>query len=167
MANLDVLFNREGLTREALDIPAEDKILGIISNDPDLQDQWECLATGIGVAEDVVHDINETTTENKCLALMRRWKQLYGSGATYLKLIEGFEYQAVGRRDLTETVIKYVLNIMMKEHDTSVTFCQRHRSVIRSLLLLAMMLAFMVVIAASGQVMYTVISDTLHREDFH
>ena len=157
MANLDVLFNNKGLTKEALDIPAEDKILGIISNDPDLQEQWECLATGIGVAEDVVHDINQTTTENKCLALMRRWKQLYGSGATYLKLIEGFEYQAVGRRDLTETVIKYVLN---NKCDTSITFCQRHRSVILSLVLLAMMLAFIVVIAAAGQVVYTVISDT-------
>ena len=82
MANLDVLFNKEGLTKEALDIPAEDKIIGIISNDPDLQDQWECLATGIGVTDDIVHDTNQTTMENKCLTLMRCWKKLYGSGAT-------------------------------------------------------------------------------------
>ena len=94
-----------------MDIAVEDKFLSDISGDPDLQNQWQYLATGIGVAEDIIHDINLITTENKCLALLRRWKQLYGSGATYLKLIEGFEYLAVGRRDLTETVIRYVLNV--------------------------------------------------------
>ena len=166
MANLGSLFNVNELTKEALDIPVDEDLLRNVSDDVDMMDQWECLATGIGVAEDIVHDLKELAPDNKCLALLRRWKQLYGSGATYLKLIEGFEYPTVGRRALTENVIKYVVITKKKSSNETATFRQRHRLMILCLILVVVILALILIIAAVGQVMITVIGDTLRREDF-
>ena len=40
--------------------------------------------------------------------MLRRWKQLYGKEATYLKLAEGL--RQVGRRDLIELVDDWNVN---------------------------------------------------------
>lgn len=73
---------------------------------------WESLTTFIGVPPQEVYDIIEVyppenpnvSPRDRRLALMRRWEELYGSDATYLKLIQGLEQ--IGRRDLSEELIK-------------------------------------------------------------
>lgn len=68
---------------------------------------WETLATFIGMPPQEVYDLKETYLDNpltKRLGMMTRWKELYGSKATYMKLIKGLEQ--IGRRDLTEFLVK-------------------------------------------------------------
>ena len=107
--NLETLCRRTGLAQDALDRPVDDQLLDVISTDQDLEHQLECLATSINITGNEVYDIKESEPNaNRCRALFIRWKQLYGSEATYAKLIEGFEDPSNGRRDLTETVLNYV-----------------------------------------------------------
>ena len=61
---------------------------------------WETLATCIGIAPQEVFDLKETYPKDQRLGMMNRWEELYGSEATYLKLIEGLEQ--TGRRSLTD-----------------------------------------------------------------
>ena len=103
MASLDKLLNRMGLTKQVLEMPVNDEVCKMISLK--LDHNWECLATSIGVANDIIHDINRSDAENLPLALLTRWKELYGSEATYCRLINGLD--EIGRRDLTEMVLVY------------------------------------------------------------
>ena len=66
---------------------------------------WESLATFIRVPSEDVDDIKEKYREprDRRLAMMRRWHELWGEEATYLKLIEGLKQ--IGRRDLIEIVV--------------------------------------------------------------
>ena len=109
MTNLETLCRRTGLAQDALDRPVDDQLLDRISTDQHLELQLEFLATSINITDNEVYDIRESEpSANRCRALFIRWKQLYGSEATYAKLIEGFEDPSNGRRDLTETVLNYV-----------------------------------------------------------
>ena len=67
---------------------------------------WESLATIIGVPSEDVYDIKEEYGKplDRRLAMMRRWHELWGEEATYLKLVEGL--RQIGRRDL---IIEYVV----------------------------------------------------------
>ena len=75
---------------------------------------WEKLATFIEVSSQEVHHITEmypptvSAAGDRGLAMMRRWEELYGSDATYLKLIQSLEQ--IGRRDLSEELIKLAIN---------------------------------------------------------
>ena len=92
IANLERLCVRNGLAKEELERPADDHLLDQISTDPDLEVQLECLATSIDISTNDVYDIRQSKPSGgRCRALFKRWKQLYGSEATYAKLIEGFE----------------------------------------------------------------------------
>ena len=81
---------------------------------------WESLATFIGVPPQEVYDIIEVyppenpnvSPRDRRLALMRRWEELYGSEATYLKLIQGLEQ--IGRRDLSEELVKLAQTTRVK-----------------------------------------------------
>ena len=65
-------------------------------------DAWESLATFIGVSPEDVHDIKEEYRKplDRRLAMMRRWHELWGSEASYRRLVEGL--RQIGRRDLIE-----------------------------------------------------------------
>ena len=66
---------------------------------------WESLATFIGVPPEDVDDIKDKYREPlvRRLAMMRRWHELWGKEATYLRLVEGL--RLIGRRDLIEFVV--------------------------------------------------------------
>ena len=68
------------------------------------------MATCIGMPSQETSDLIETypnNPKNQRLGMMNRWEELYGSEATYLKLIKGLEQ--TGRRDLTEFLVKLKL----------------------------------------------------------
>lgn len=163
MSDLDRVFIKEGVPKEALDSPVDDRLLDLISKETGLEAQWECLATGIGVAGEICHDIQQIEPQNKCKAMLKRWKQLYGSEATYRRLIGGFEYQIVGRRDLTEKVCKYILNAMKK---STVSYKQTLRCPLLCLVALASIIGLILILGAAGQVIFTLIDDTYHREEY-
>ena len=66
---------------------------------------WESLAIFIGVPPEDVDDIKDKYREPlaRRLAMMRRWHELWGKEATYLRLVEGL--RQIGRRDLIEFVV--------------------------------------------------------------
>ena len=71
-------------------------------------EDWESLATFIGIPDQDVHDIKEKFPRNprdQRLALMKRWRQMYGGKASYLMMIKGLEQ--LGRRDIVEEVLGY------------------------------------------------------------
>jgi hypothetical protein len=67
-------------------------------------DDWESLATFIGVPPEDVDDIKDEYRKPMArrLAMMRKWHRLWGSEATYLRLLEGL--RQIGRRDLIESL---------------------------------------------------------------
>ena len=102
---LDELLAARGLSRESLErrVVTEEHRHKIAQ---DIGADWETLASYMGVpAQDVddIKDSEHTQPVYRRLALMRRWHQLYGSEATYLKLINGLIQ--VGRRDLIESLL--------------------------------------------------------------
>ena len=68
-------------------------------------DAWESLATFIGVSNVEVNDIKDEYRKplDRRFAMMRRWHELWGSEATYLRLMEGLKQ--IGRRDLIELLL--------------------------------------------------------------
>ena len=108
MAGLDVFLASKGVTKEelnkAINLEQRNEIAIKIGKD------WETLATCIGIAPQEVFDLKETypnSPKDQRLGMMNRWEELYGSEATYLKLIEGLEQ--IGRRSLTEFLLKMKL----------------------------------------------------------
>ena len=106
-SSLDELLTATGLSRETLESRVVSKkhrlkIAQEISTD------WETLANFIGVSDQDVEDIKEEHRRplNRRFALMKRWHQLYGSEATYLKLINGLIQ--VGRKDLIESLLSHL-----------------------------------------------------------
>ena len=73
----------------------------------DIGADWETLAPYIGISDRDVEDIKEEYRRpvDKRFAMMRKWHELYGSEATYLKLINGLIQ--VGRRDLIQSLIMH------------------------------------------------------------
>jgi hypothetical protein len=108
MAELDVFLVSKGVTKEqlnkAINLEHRNEIAMKIGED------WETLATCIGMPSQETSDLKEIypdNPKNQRLGMMSRWKELYGSEATYLKLIQGLEQ--TGRRDLTEFLVKLKL----------------------------------------------------------
>ena len=164
MASLDTLLNKIGLNKQALEIQVDDEVFKVISSK--LSPNWECLATRIGVADDIVHDIKVAEASNFPLALLTRWKELYGSEATYCKLIKGLD--EIGRRDLTDKVLyfKYKGQSSAKR---SAPFIETRRFMtifILLLVLVAVILGISILLTVSGNVFFTVFNDTLCRDDF-
>ena len=89
-----------GISKETLKCVVSDKYSNKIAKR--VHDAWESLATFIGIPHEDVHDIKEEYRKplDRRLAMMRRWHELWGSEATYLRLVEGL--RQIGRRDLIE-----------------------------------------------------------------
>ena len=104
MMALDKLITASGLSREALErrVVSEEHRLKIAM---EIGKDWEILATFIGVPPEDVYDIKQEHTQqvNMRVSLMRRWHELYGREATYLKLINGL--MKVRRRDLIDSLL--------------------------------------------------------------
>ena len=66
---------------------------------------WESLAHFLGIPDSDIDDIKEECRNpmHRRLAMMRRWHMLYGSSATYHKLIKAL--QQIGRKDLCKAII--------------------------------------------------------------
>ena len=101
--SINSLLKSHGLKKEILKDPVTEEHRNMIAQK--IGGQWESLATFIGVCHEEVEDIKETKKEplDRRLAMMRRWKKLYGMEATYLKLVESLMH--VGRRDLADNII--------------------------------------------------------------
>jgi archaellum biogenesis ATPase FlaH len=91
-----------GISKETLKCVVSDKHRNEIAKR--VGGTWESLATFIGVTSGEVDDIKEKYVEplDRRLAMMRRWHELWGSEATYLRLVEGL--RQIGRRDLIELI---------------------------------------------------------------
>ena len=66
-----------------------------------LGNSWEALARRLGCDTEGSNTSKETYTE-KQLAMLRKWKQRLGSGATYEALWKALCHEFVGRKDLAE-----------------------------------------------------------------
>ena len=101
---LDTLLHTYGVTKETLEravsVEQRNEIAKGIGGD------WESLATFIGVPPGDIDDITEGYRKplDRRLAMMRRWHELWGKEATYLRLVEGL--RQIGRRDLIEFIVK-------------------------------------------------------------
>ena len=104
MAELGVYLAEKGISKEMLNIPINRESRNQVALR--IGKNWESLATCIGIPSQEVFDLKETyptSPQDQRLGMMNRWEELYGSMATYLKLIEGLEQ--TGRRDLTEFLV--------------------------------------------------------------
>ena len=101
--DLESLLRASGASKETLKISVIEDHRNEIARD--IGKDWESLAIFIGVPNVDVDDIKEEYREplDRRLAMMRRWHELWGSEATYLKLIEGL--RQIGRRDLIEFLL--------------------------------------------------------------
>ena len=76
-------------------------------------EDWESLATFIGIPDQDVFDIKEKfprSPRDQRLALGRRWRQIYGEKATYLMMLVGLE--RLQRRDIIDQVLdSYVVRL--------------------------------------------------------
>ena len=72
----------------------------------DIGKDWESLAAFIGVPSGDIDDIKEKYREplDRRLAMMRKWHELWGEEATYLRLVRGL--RQIGRRDLIEFIVQ-------------------------------------------------------------
>ena len=102
LPNLDEVLRRHNLTEQQIDVACSHghvvEIAGKLST-------WKYLAFHIGLDETDVTDIerdNSHDHRSQCLAALQKWRQKFGSNATYLSLAKGLE--KVGRLDLVETV---------------------------------------------------------------
>ena len=104
MAELNAFLNGKGVTKEQLYKPIKLEHRNEIA--VKIAEDWESLATFIGVPPQDVYDLKETypnTPRDQRLGMMEKWEKLCGSEATYSKLIKGLEQ--TGRRDLTELLV--------------------------------------------------------------
>ena len=105
--SLDDLLTARGLSRTAIQILGRKVVSGEqrLKIAQDIGADWEVLAIFIGVSGVDVSDIKQEHTREvlRSITLMRRWHQLYGSEATYLKLMHGL--MKVGRTDLIESLL--------------------------------------------------------------
>ena len=109
MAELGVYLAEKGISKEMLNIPINRESRNQVALR--IGKNWESLATCIGIPSQEVFDLKETYPngpQDQRLGMMNRWEELYGSDATYLKLIEGLEQ--TGRRDLTEFLVGIFVN---------------------------------------------------------
>lgn len=99
----DVLFDL-GISRDTLNRPcsvahANEISLHIVN--------WESLSPFLGLKETDEEDIRHSGNRAaQRIALLRRWKQIWGFKATYLRLAEAFAQ--IGNRELVERLCKLV-----------------------------------------------------------
>ena len=110
-SEINLLFS-SGNGKSAADLVTathRDKIALYIGGD------WESLATFIGVPPGDIDDIKDEYRRplDRRLAMMRRWYELWGTRAMYLRLLKGL--RQIGRRDLIDCLMLYV------RHDSSGT----------------------------------------------
>lgn len=108
---------------------------------------WELLASQIGIPPQDVQDIKETypLLAQQCdmrSAMMNKWYELYGSDASYLKLMEGLE--RVGRRDLIESVLDDLYH--RNDNDQPHRGCFYYCMVVLMLVLSVVVLSFLLVV---------------------
>ena len=109
MAEVSAYLAEKGISKALLNAPVNRESRNQVALR--IGKNWESLATCIGIASQEVFDLKETypnSPQYQRLGMMNRWEELYGSEATYLKLIDGLEQ--TGRRDLTEFLIGVVMN---------------------------------------------------------
>ena len=112
MAKMDTFLTGKKITREHLNKPVKPEHRNEIALK--IGKDWETLATCIGIPSQEVYDLKEAypdSPRNQRLTMMNRWEELYGSEATYFKMIQGLEQ--TGRRDLTE----FLVNIFAQKDD--------------------------------------------------
>ena len=138
-----------GIRKETLKCVVSDKHRNEIAKR--VGDAWESLATFIGVSNVDVDDIKEKYVQplDRRLAMMRRWHELWGSEATYQRLVEGL--RQIGRRDLIEFLKQKTqlpsasgLKLLLKHqnHD-SLRFCWiSQKAMCTSLILILILVIF-------------------------
>ena len=67
-----------------------------------LGDSWEALAWRLGFIDADIEGFSKKTYTAKQLAMLQKWKQKLGSGATYKVLWDALCHDFVGRKDLAE-----------------------------------------------------------------
>ena len=104
MVELDPLLQTLGVRGETLKRVVSEKHRYEIAKR--IGGDWESLATFIGVPNGDIDDIKEEHRKplDRRLAMMRRWHELTGKEATYLRLIEGL--RQIGKKDLIEHVVE-------------------------------------------------------------
>ena len=123
MAELEDLLQTLGVRRETLKrVVREEHRKEIAKN---IGGDWKSLAAFIGVSHGDVDDIVEEYSKplDRKLAMMRKWYELWGSEATYLKLVEGL--REIGRQDLIERIIQSMQQ-SAKVHDAHIP-CDQHK----------------------------------------
>ena len=115
MAQLDALLLTHGLRRETLKCVVSEEHRNEIANR--VGGDWESLATFVGVPSGDIDDIKEEHRKplDRRLAMMRRWYELTGKEATYLRLIEGLKQ--IGRKDLIEFIEQHTKVIDKHQRD--------------------------------------------------
>ena len=102
---LDTILESRSLTRDDLDHKCSDERH---MNKLALEiHTWKAVAALLGLSKQDKENIeadNRTNADRK-IAMLRRWSERYGDGATYLKLAETFE--ALKRRDLIVVLIEF------------------------------------------------------------
>ena len=109
MTELDAILQTHGVTKEALKCVVDEGHRNEIAKA--IGDSWESLATFIGISNVEVGDIKGKYREplDRRLAMMRRWHELWGEEATYLRLVEGL--RQIGRRDLIDHCLQCLVCI--------------------------------------------------------
>ena len=105
--SLDDLLTARGLPRKTIQIFGRMAVIEQhrLKIAQDIGSDWEILATDIGVSDVEVSDIKQVHTQEvqRSSTLMKRWHQLYGSEATYRRLMNGL--MQIGRIDLIESLL--------------------------------------------------------------
>ena len=114
METLDNLLESHGVSKDKLKCPVSEEHRNKIAKE--ISTQWETLATYIDIPEVEVNDIKEQYSQpvDRRMAMMRRWHQIHGPKATYIKLIDGLLH--VGRNDLISKLFDSLSSTQLQEH---------------------------------------------------
>ena len=84
----------------------------------ELGEEWEILAAFIGISDIVVDDIKERHQEprKRRLALLKKWKKLHGSEATYDKMVSGLVQ--IDNRKLIEDLMRLLKSGICDQKET-------------------------------------------------
>ena len=102
------VLGRYSLTEQQINVPCSHEHMVEIASKVN---KWECLVLSIGLTDIEVTAIQRDKPNDyrlQCSAALLKWRQKFGSNATYLSLAKGLE--KVGRLDLVETVCKMFID---------------------------------------------------------
>ena len=104
--DVDDILKGSGLTREQLNVPCPAAECDVFAAKVD---RWELLAPYIGLSERDSIDIKEDskTYQEQRLASFRKWRNKFGSKATYMSLIEALD--KISRLDLVTELCEICL----------------------------------------------------------